>query len=115
MTLTNKLCAALAPAVFGALATLLSAPAAAADAEAGRNKAQTCAVCHGPLGLSVGPDIPNLAGQPEIYLAGQLRAYRSGSRRHEVMGVIAKPLGDDDIANLAAWFASIKVEAQAPR
>jgi cytochrome c553 len=62
----------------------------------------------------VAPDAPNLAGQPVIYLAAQLRAYRSGARKHEVMAVMAKPLSDDDIQNLAAWFASIRVEASAP-
>jgi cytochrome c553 len=86
----------------------------ARDAAAGRLKAQACAVCHGPLGVSVTPDAPNLAGQPAIYLAAQLQAYRSGIRKHEVMAVMAKPLTDDDIANLAAWFASIRIEAQAP-
>ena len=87
----------------------------ARDAEAGRAKAQACTVCHGPLGVSVAPDTPNLAGQPAIYLEAQLRAYRSGARKHEVMVVLARPLTDDDIANLAAWFASIRIEAQAPR
>lgn len=65
-------------------------------------------------GLSQAPDAPHLAGQPVFYLAAQLRAYRSGARRHEVMSVIARPLTDDDITNLAAWFASIRVEVQAP-
>ena len=90
--------------------------AAAADAalDAGRAKAQACAVCHGLAGLSTQPDAPNLAGQPAFYLAAQLRAYRSGARKHEVMAVIAKPLSDDDIAKLAAWFAAIKVEATLP-
>jgi cytochrome c553 len=64
------------------------------------------------MGISNMPDAPHLAGQPEIYLAAQLRAYRSGERKHEVMAVMAKPLSDDDIGNLAAWFASIKVEAK---
>jgi cytochrome c553 len=62
----------------------------------------------------VAPDAPNLAGQPALYLAAQLRAYRGGTRKHEVMTLMAKPLSDADIANLAAWFASIKVEATAP-
>jgi cytochrome c553 len=100
------------PALF-ALA-LASGAATAADAQAGRQKAQACAVCHGPLGLSVTPDAPNLAGQPALYLSTQLRAYRSGARKHEVMTVMAKPLTDDDIGNLAAWFSSIRVEARAP-
>jgi cytochrome c553 len=86
----------------------------AADASAGRAKAQACSVCHGPAGISQTPDAPHLAGQPAIYLATQLRDYRSGARRHEVMAVMAKPLTDDDIANLAAWFASIRIEARPP-
>ncbi|MEP7101651.1 MAG: cytochrome c, partial [Burkholderiales bacterium] len=85
------------------------------DIDAGRAKAQACAVCHGPLGVSVAPDAPNLAGQPAIYLSAQLRAYRSGARKHEVMAVMAKPLSDDDIAQLAVWFAAIRIEASSPR
>ena len=101
-------------ALLALVAGSTAVPAFAADAAAGRQKAQACAVCHGPVGLSQMPDAPNLAGQPEIYIAAQLTAYRSGARKHEVMSVMAKPLTDTDIANLAAWFASIKVEAKAP-
>ena len=98
------------------LAAAITAPAAHAnDASAGRQKAQACAVCHGLNGLSAQPDAPNLAGQPALYLRAQLRAYRSGERRHEVMAVMAKPLSDEDIANLAAWFSSIRIEAHLPR
>ena len=86
-----------------------------AQATAGEAKARTCAVCHGPLGIATMPDTPNIAGQPERYLSEQLKAYRSGKRSHEVMSLMAKPLSDDDIASLAAWFTSIKVEATAPR
>ena len=93
----------------------LAGTAAAADLEAGRVRAaQACAVCHGQLGVSTAPDAPNLAGQPALYVASQLRAYRNGSRKHEVMGVISKTLSDDDINNLAAWFAAIRFEAHAP-
>ena len=96
-------------------ATLLGVPAAAADREAGRARAAAvCATCHGPLGVSTLPNAPNLAGQPEIYLAEQLRNYRSGKRVHEVMGVVAKPLTDADIENLAAWYASVRVEVRSP-
>lgn len=93
---------------------ILPAPAAPADAQAGRAKAAACAVCHGTAGLSTLPNAPHLAGQPAIYLEEQLRNYRSGQRRHEVMNVVAKPLSDEDIADLAAWFASIRIEASAP-
>ena len=66
------------------------------------------------MGVTTMPDTPNLAGQPATYLSAQLRAYRSGARKHEVMAVMAKPLTDDDIQNLAAWFASIRIEATPP-
>ena len=107
-----------AAALAAAAATVWSAASAQSqnsEAGPGRIKALACAVCHGPLGISVTPDAPNLAGQPVIYLATQLRAYRSGKRAHEVMGVLAKPLSDDDITQLAAWFSSIRIEAHAPR
>lgn len=97
------------------LAVLLAAlafDAGAADLAAGKQKAQACAVCHGQNGLSVVPDAPHLAGQPALYLAAQLRAYRSGKRAHEVMSVMAKPLSDADIDNLAEWFASIPIEVK---
>jgi cytochrome c553 len=84
--------------------------AVSADAEAGRQKAQLCAACHGPMGLSTMPNTPNLAGQPEPYLAEQLKAYRSGKRVHEQMSLLAKPLSDADIANVSAWYASIQVQ-----
>jgi cytochrome c553 len=88
--------------------------ASAADAKLGKAKSQPCSVCHGATGMSTLPDAPNLAGQPEIYLSNQLRSYRSGERRHEVMSLVAKALSDDDIANLAAWFSSIRIEAKPP-
>ncbi|HUG26286.1 c-type cytochrome [Piscinibacter sp.] len=102
--------AALAAAVAAA-----GCPAAADDIAAGRAKALACAVCHGPLGVSTQLDAPHLAGQPAVYLATQLRAYRSGGRKHEVMAVVAKPLSDDDITQLAAWFSAIRIEASPPR
>lgn len=97
-----------------AFSCAFAAPAthAAGAAQAGQQKAATCAVCHGPQGLSSAPDAPNLAGQPDLYLRTQLRAYRSGARRHEVMAVIAKALSDEDIDNLAAWYASLKIALQ---
>ena len=93
-----------------ACAAALTATAAHADREAGRQKAQLCAACHGPMGMGTIANTPNLAGQPEVYLSEQLKAYRSGKRVHDIMTLIAKPLSDDDIANLAAWYAAIQVE-----
>jgi cytochrome c553 len=105
---------AVGAALFAAGASIASA-AFAADAAAGKLAARACAVCHGAIGISAVPDAPNLAAQPQMYLSSQLRAFRSGGRRHEVMNVIAKPLSDDDIDNLAAWFSSVRIEAHAPQ
>ncbi len=81
----------------------------AQNASTGKDKAGMCATCHGPTGLSQLPNAPNLAGQPAIYLVEQLKNYRSGKRSNEVMGVIAKPLTDQEIDDLAAWYASIEI------
>jgi cytochrome c553 len=89
-------------------------PGTAANAAAGRDRAQACAPCHGANGLSARPDAPNLAGQPAIYVAAQLRAYRTGKRQQPEMEVVAKGLSDGDIDDLAAWFESIRVEAALP-
>jgi cytochrome c553 len=80
----------------------------AADIAAGKTRAAQCAACHGPDGHAVMPQTPNLAGQDEDYLVEQLKAFRSGERQNETMTVIAKPLSDTEIANLAAYFHSLK-------
>jgi cytochrome c553 len=92
---------------------MLTAAAGALAADPpGKAKARMCATCHGVLGIGTMPDTPNLAGQPRIYVAAQLKAFRGGKRSHEVMNVIAKPLTDADIEDLAQWYASISVEAK---
>lgn len=108
------------------LAVLASASAApprakpvavvAGDPVAGKLKAEAerCIECHGPLGQGDGHTNPEvrfakLAGQHADYLARQLRAYRSGARRHDVMRLNAQRLEEVDIRDLAAFFA-----AQAP-
>lgn len=88
-------------------------PALARDPVAGQARAAACTTCHGPMGLSQLPNAPHLAGQPAIYTAEQLRNYRSGKRPHEVMGVIAKALSDQDIEDLSAWYASLRVSVTA--
>ena len=89
------------------------AVAACADVAAGKARAATaCAVCHGPLGLAMQPGVPHLAGQQEIYLVEQLKHFRSGKRANEVMNVIAKPLSDQDIENMAQWYASLSVTVE---
>jgi len=96
------------------LCAALPLGATAEDLAAGKAKAQSCAMCHGANGLSQMPGAPNLAGQTAIYVSEQLKNYRSGKRSNEIMNVIAKPLSDDEIANLAAWFESIKIQVTPP-
>ena len=87
-----------------------SATSAGGDANVGRKKAQSCVVCHGTMGLSNNPGTPHLAGQPAIYLVEQLQNFKSGKRQNPVMSVIAKPLGESDIQDMAAWYASIEIQ-----
>jgi len=92
------------------LAVLSSAvtSASGADIEAGRSKVQqVCAACHGVNGVSVGDAIPNLAGQKAAYIETQLKALKDGSRKNPVMGAIAAQLSADEMANVAAYFASL--------
>lgn len=88
--------------------------ATAGDPAAGRDAAAQCRACHGIDGIGQMPNVPNLAGQNELYLQQQLRAYRSGERQAPQMSVIAAGLSDEDINNLAAWYASIEISVQMP-
>ncbi|MEM9046116.1 MAG: cytochrome c [Pseudomonadota bacterium] len=97
-----------------ALTLLFANQAVAADAVAGKKKAGQCRVCHGIDGIAQIPIAPHLAGESEIYLATQLKAFRSGKREHEMMTVVAKGLSDEDISDISAWYASIKITATLP-
>lgn len=90
------------------------APAAAGDAAAGREKAKACQTCHGIDGIARVPDAPHIAGESELYLESQLKAFRSGRREHQIMSVIAGQLDDTDIADLAAWYSSIEFTVTVP-
>ena len=90
-----------------ALPTLASA---AGDVEAGKAKAAVCAACHGQNGMAQIPTYPNLAGQNEQYLVSALKAYKNNQRsggQAAIMQGQAAALSDEDIANLAAYFASL--------
>lgn len=80
------------------------------DVEAGKAKSAVCAACHGANGISAVPIYPNLAGQKEAYLANVLTAYKSQERQGAnaaVMWGLAASLSEQDIANLAAYYASL--------
>lgn len=91
-----------------ATVSLASTGALAADAAAGKAKAAVCAACHGAAGVSMIPIYPNLAGQKEMYIVKQLKAFKSGSRPDPVMKGQTAMLSDGDMANLAAYYASLK-------
>lgn len=78
-----------------------------ANLSAGKDKATLCFACHGNNGRAVMAEYPNLAGQNEAYLRLALAAYRDGHRQHTVMVPMAQGLSDQDIVNLAAFFASL--------
>lgn len=95
---------------------LAAAPVAhAADVAAGKAKATVvCAACHGANGVSVSDTIPNLAGQRATYLENQLKAFKGGARKAPTpaspiatMAAIAAQLSAEDMANVAAYFASL--------
>jgi len=101
--MTAKLVAALSlVAALGWTSTAL----AAGSKEAGLAKAATCSACHGMDGNSLNPEWPNLAGQHETYIVRQLQAFHSGQRQNTLMSPMAMILSDQDMADLAAYFAS---------
>jgi cytochrome c553 len=97
------------------LALLVSVPTlAAGSVSAGRQKAIACQTCHGLDGLSKMPDAPNIAGNPEPYLVRQLAAFKKGERKNEMMSVVVQSMSDQDIEDLAAYYAAIEVTVKVP-
>jgi cytochrome c553 len=95
---------------FLVVAVVLAAAEVRADAAAGEAKAAVCAACHGERGNSRNPEWPKLAGQHPNYLAQQLRDFKSGTRKNEVMSPIAAPLSEADIADIAEFYSIQKRE-----
>lgn len=102
-----------------------SAPVAAASAEmadsspeaikmrsgsgnpvAGKDKSQLCQGCHGEVGISIEGMAPKLAGQYAKYIEKQVHDFQSGVRIHEIMSAVAQTVTDDDLVDIAAYFAS---------
>lgn len=81
----------------------------AGSAEKGQAKAAPCVACHGVNGNSVNPEWPNLAGQHETYIKRQLASFKNDQRQNVLMTPMAKPLSDEDMADLGAYFASQKL------
>jgi cytochrome c553 len=96
---------------LAAAALLSTAPALAQDARALHLKAlaATCANCHGTGGRAIdNSEIPGLAGMPASYLVAQMQAFKKGERPATVMHQLAKGYSDEQIQQLAAWFAAQK-------
>jgi cytochrome c553 len=88
---------------------LRAAYANAADVADGKRVADaTCAGCHGAAGISSMKGVPNLAGQRPVYLYLELKAYQSGARAVGDMTNVTKPLSDQALVQLAAYYASLE-------
>ncbi|MFO1109650.1 MAG: c-type cytochrome [Bradyrhizobium sp.] len=85
----------------------VGAAQAAGDAAAGQPKAAMCAGCHGDKGQGF-PPFPALAGKPEAYQVKALQDFKSGARSNPMMSSMAAMLSDQDMENLAAYFASFR-------
>lgn len=99
MKIAHKLCCL-------ALAAWTAAASAGGDPEAGKAKAAACAGCHGPDGNSTVAQFPKLAGQNERYLLDQLKAFKSGKRDNAIMAGQVAALSEQDMADLAAYYAA---------
>jgi cytochrome c553 len=77
----------------------------------GKEKAAACASCHGENGNSLVSTFPKLAQQHASYLIKQLQAFKNGTRKNPMMSSIAMGLSDDDMADIAAYYADQEVSA----
>ncbi|MBD3618317.1 MAG: cytochrome c [Chromatiales bacterium] len=91
-----------------ALLALAGTAQAGGDPKAGRDKSQTCQACHGADGNADNPMYPRLAGQYETYLLRALLDYKSGDRNNAIMAGMVAGLSEQDMADLAAFYASQK-------
>jgi cytochrome c553 len=111
--------ASLLSALLLATMTVFSAQAEAlkGDVQAGERKNSMCMGCHGIVGYQATfPEVykvPKIAGQSEKYIVNALVAYKNGQRKHPSMRGIAASLSDQDMADVAAYYAQLGVNASA--
>ena len=104
--------------ILGVAALVVTSPfaQAAGDSVAGRTVVMVkCQVCHGKDGIGTVANAPNIAGQKYDYLVHSLMAYKRGERRSPMMSVAVKSLSKEDIANVAAYYAAIKIIVEVPQ
>lgn len=94
-----------------ACAALAAAGTASAqgDINAGKQKAAACAACHGADGNSSNPEWPSLAGLGERYIVRQLQLFKNDQRQNALMTPMAKPLSEQDMADIAAYYSSLSI------
>jgi cytochrome c553 len=95
--------------LFAVLASVATPLPAEGDPAAGKNKTSMCAGCHGIPGFRAAyPEtyqVPKLGGQNPGYIVAALKAYKAGERNHAAMKAIASSLTEQDMADLAAYYA----------
>jgi cytochrome c553 len=98
------------------LAGGVSLAQAEGNPSAGKTKAEACGGCHGADGNSSAPIFPKIAGQHASYIAKQLHDFKSQKRPDPTMSALAEPLTDQEIQDLAAYYAQqkIRIEKGAP-
>ena len=113
------------PWIIAALSVAVPVAAMAAEGNPAAGKARAeaagCFACHGvdgvatENGLATDKNVPNLAGEPDLYLQFQFVFFRKGVRKNEIMNAMAEQLSDDDLRNVSAYFASLPApDAPAP-
>ncbi len=95
---------------YGSHSASASLPEGVSEADA----PEACVSCHGADGIALLPEAPNLAGEVNIYIDTQLKAFRTGKRKHEIMSSIAAEMTDEDIRAVADWYAAVKLEIDGP-
>ena len=75
---------------------------------------ETCSGCHGVDGIAVIDGAPNLAGETNIYIETQLKAFRDGRRENPIMSGIAADLSNEEMRALADWYAAVSLEITPP-
>ena len=98
---------AAASAFFVALTALLGIAPKDANAQSLQDKIAQCAACHGEDGQSKDPKIPNIGGQPKLFVMYQLFFYREGRRKSPEMNVIAKELSDSELDAIATHVSKL--------
>ena len=111
MSIRSLVRASCAAAIVSIATTALVAPVRAGDVAKGRAvAAMKCQMCHGLDGIAKLPEAPNLAGQTEQYVLIQMAAFRAKTRTNDMMSLVVPTLTDDDVTDVAAYYAAIEVK-----